>query len=275
MIREEQLLQELKDRGYNDISISDVVKNGVTLRSLTIRENGSRISPCIYIDSIINDHDDVSAAADFIENIYTSHKSFDLGCDVEDLTNPEFIKDRVYIGLQKSSNQSLIKRDSIYEGIEQFLYIRGNNTDDGGRWSVKLNPQMIQSMDLNELWDLGEEHTFSEFSISTMQEVLANLIGEDELSIGDEIPMYIVSNKDKINGAACACDVDHIRTWAHEKGFTKLCVLPSSTSEMILVPVSDESFNLEEMCNMVKEVNETQVQPQERLTDRAYLLDVA
>lgn len=274
MITEQNLIKELKDRGHSEISVSDVVKNGVQMRGLTIRQDGSRIAPCVYIDSILKDHEDVSAAADLIENIIASHSSFELGCDVEELTNPEFIKARVYIGLQKASDQNLVKRLSLYDGIEQFLYLRGNSTEEG-RWSVKLTPALINGMDVGELWRLGEEHTFSEFSISSMQEALAGFIGDDAMSISDSIPLYIVSNKDKINGAACACDTESIRAWAKEKGFSRLCVCPSSTHEMILLPVDDANFNLDEVSAMVKEVNETQVQPQERLTDRAYLLDVA
>ena len=273
---EQNLIDELKERGYNDISVSDVVKNGVNLRGLTIRQKNSRIAPIIYIDDILSEYENSVVAADLIENIYSSHQSFDLGCDVEELTNPDFIKERVHIGVQKASDQPLIKRQSIFEGIEQFLFIAGNRSEEG-RWSVKLNPQIVSAsgLDVEELWEIGEENTYSEFSIETLADVLSGILNDDTLELGDSVPMYIVSNKDKLNGASCACDAEHINAWAHERGYSRLCFLPSSTHEMIIVPVSDDSFNLEEMSRRVKEVNETQVQPQDRLTDRAYLIDVA
>lgn len=273
---EQNLITELNKRGYDDVSVSDITKNGVHLRGLTIHEDGSRISPMIYIDEILKDHEDPSSAADLIENIFSSHRSFDLGCSTDELSNPEFIKERVHIGVQKASDQNLIKRQSIYDGIEQYLFVAGNRNEEG-RWSYKLNPQIIAAigLDVDELWSLAEEHTFSEFTIQTLTDVLSGMLGDDTLELGDSIPMYIVSNTAKINGAACACDVEHIKAWATEKGFSRLAVLPSSTHEMIIVPVADESFDLEQMSLMVKEVNETQVQPQDRLTDRAYLLDVA
>ena len=50
-------------------------------------------------------------------------------------------------------------------------------------------------------------------------------------------------------------------------------VLPSSISEMLIIPF-DGSMKLEDMSAMVKEVNDTQVAPEERLTDMAYILKV-
>jgi hypothetical protein len=46
-------------------------------------------------------------------------------------------------------------------------------------------------------------------------------------------------------------------------------VLPSSIHEVIVVPES-KGLDAEEMCKMVKEINETQVAPEEVLSDHAY-----
>jgi hypothetical protein len=52
-----------------------------------------------------------------------------------------------------------------------------------------------------------------------------------------------------------------------------LFVIPSSIHEMMIAPY-DSRFKLEELSAMVKEINETQVAPEERLTDRAYILSL-
>ena len=273
---EEMLIEELTSRGHTIVP-QDVIKNGVSLRGLSIRDDpDSRISPCIYIDEILKDFEDVSDAADMIERIAASRNAENLGINVEDLTNPDFIRQNCFIGVQKASEQNICKRLSVYDGIEQFLYIRGGSKDRGGFWSVKLNPQITSGIDVNELWKLAEEHTYAEFMITSMTEVLENLIGDNTPAIPDEMPMlYVVSNPSNFNGAACACDIERIKAWAEERKIKRVAVMPSSTHEMIILPVTDEDVDLDELSNLVREVNETQVQPTERLTDRAYLLNVA
>lgn len=62
---------------------------------------------------------------------------------------------------------------------------------------------------------------------------------------------------------------------AHKKklGVSKFFVMPSSVHEMMLIPCDDES-KLDMYSNLVKEVNYTQVDPVDRLTDRAYILEI-
>lgn len=42
---------------------------------------------------------------------------------------------------------------------------------------------------------------------------------------------------------------------------------------MIVIP-DDGKSNIEELSRMVQEVNQTQVEPEERLTDRAYIIEI-
>ena len=57
---------------------------------------------------------------------------------------------------------------------------------------------------------------------------------------------------------------------AQELG-SDLYILPSSIHEILLLPVS--AGKPEELAEIVKEVNRTQVQPEERLSDSVYLYD--
>ena len=52
----------------------------------------------------------------------------------------------------------------------------------------------------------------------------------------------------------------------------KTAILPSSVHECIAVPYEDES-DLYEYQKMVKEVNDTCVSEEERLTDSVYIID--
>lgn len=56
-------------------------------------------------------------------------------------------------------------------------------------------------------------------------------------------------------------------------GVDKLVCLPSSVHEMIILPY-EENGDMEVLNNMVAEINQNEVEPEERLTDRAYILTV-
>lgn len=64
-----------------------------------------------------------------------------------------------------------------------------------------------------------------------------------------------------------------LKKLSEKLGVSKFFVMPSSVHEMMLIPCDDES-KLDMYSNLVKEVNYTQVDPVDRLTDRAYILEI-
>lgn len=78
-------------------------------------------------------------------------------------------------------------------------------------------------------------------------------------------------SKKKSNGAAAILNRKALEKFGKERGIEKLVVLPSSVHEMILLPYEEE-MDMWEMSEMVKQVNFSEVEPTERLTDRAYLV---
>ncbi len=104
----------------------------------------------------------------------------------------------------------------------------------------------------------------------------------DELCLGEsggEIPqsgtgdlpeMLILTNHSRINGAACLI-YPHIMEEISQKKDSNLVILPSSIHEVILIPVKEDAVpDREEFCQMICEVNETQVADTEILSDHPY-----
>lgn len=88
------------------------------------------------------------------------------------------------------------------------------------------------------------------------------------------VPLYVITNKDQFRGAALACDLKHIKKWAKDNGYHKAVILPSSIHEMLLVPLENEEYDLDMFSSMVADVNATQVDPTEQLTNRAYIINL-
>lgn len=85
--------------------------------------------------------------------------------------------------------------------------------------------------------------------------------------------MIVMSNKEIFKGASAILDKKALKKLSEKLRVSKFFVLPSSAHEMMLIPCDDES-KLDMYSNLVKEVNYTQVDPVDRLTDRAYILEI-
>ena len=64
-----------------------------------------------------------------------------------------------------------------------------------------------------------------------------------------------------------------LKEFGKKHNIKKLVVLPSSIHEMLIMPYND-SINMNDLSFMVADVNANQVEPEERLTDRAYLIEL-
>lgn len=92
---------------------------------------------------------------------------------------------------------------------------------------------------------------------------------------GDEpLEMLILTNPSRTNGAACMLYPKLLEGLA-EKKKSSFVILPSSVHEVILVPVADGigEDELAGYTQMVQEVNQTELEWEEVLSDHAYFYD--
>lgn len=82
------------------------------------------------------------------------------------------------------------------------------------------------------------------------------------------IPMFVLSNKQKLQGAACMFYPNVLKNFAKERG-CNLYILPSSIHEVILLPDTGDTSK-ESLLEMVTEINKTQVEDCEILADSIY-----
>lgn len=89
--------------------------------------------------------------------------------------------------------------------------------------------------------------------------------------ISDCIPMFVLSNKSRLEGAACMLYPDVLHDFAERTG-SSFYIIPSSIHELLLLSAghNDESGNIR---SMIREVNDTQVSREEILSYSVYFFD--
>lgn len=103
----------------------------------------------------------------------------------------------------------------------------------------------------------------------SQEEIDAASMMADEMFEGN--PMIIVTNDYKVNGAA-SIFYPEVMDQLGEKMGGDYFILPSSIHETLVVPDNGE-LDFHDLRDMVKEINASQVLPEERLTDEVYHYD--
>ena len=206
-----------------------------------------------------------------IISIYEEHQCIDI--DISLFSNRDYILNNLFIALQKTSDEPLIKRTCEFNDLEQYLYIRGKSSNDF--WSVKLNTPIMKNanLSLDEVWEAGIRNTFAENEtvIQSMSSVIGNIC---DVGLFPEIPMYIITNRSNTKGSIQIFNKEKIKEWANSLPVipNRIICLPSSIHEFILIPTSDEDLDLDLFNDMVCEVNETEVDETEQLSSHCYVL---
>lgn len=152
---------------------------------------------------------------------------------------------------------------------------------ENGMMTVPISDKLMQS------WGIAEDvlftaakngmSNFTPVTIKSMTETLMEMCGEEQFELmgvpteADEM-MYIMSNTEKVNGAAAIIDpnnMDLARSYMQDDFY----ILPSSVHEVLLVKQSQMS--VEELEDMVKTVNASAVALRDRLSDHVYKYDFA
>ena len=88
------------------------------------------------------------------------------------------------------------------------------------------------------------------------------------------VEMYVLTNNRQFFGASVLLQEEVLRRAGEVLGGDYV-VLPSSVHEVILVPAAGVGMTPEECRQMVREINDTVVKPEERLSDKVKYYDVA
>jgi len=273
----EEINRILKDEEFY-IEYNEVQKNNVNKEAYRlIPKTQKTCSPVAYCENFENYSDNTEIAKELI-NIWNKGKSYEIP-DVEELSSREFILKNVYPKVVANTNNELIDGQHLVfkEFLDMFvIYYVNIGADNEGTASYNVQEKMIANagIDMEELHSQAIKNLEKEVSIKDMQDIIMNIIGitdESEFDfsqVPEENQMLVLSKKDSMYGASvilCASVLEKLDSfWNGE-----FVILPSSVHECI--SVRSDGFTLQEMKEMVMEINDTEVSPEDRLTDSVYV----
>ena len=273
----EEINRILKDEEFY-IEYNEVQKNNVNKEAYRlIPKTQKTCSPVAYCENFENCSDNTEIAKELI-NIWNKGKSYEIP-DIEELGSREFILKNVYPKVVANTNNELIDGQHLVfkEFLDMFvIYYVNIGADNEGTASYNVQEKMIANagIDMEELHSQAIKNLEKEVSIKDMKDIIMNIIGitdeseHDFSQVPEENQMLVLSKKDSMYGASvilCASVLEKLDSfWNGE-----FVILPSSVHECI--SVRSDGFTLQEMKEMVMEINDTEVSPEDRLTDSVYV----
>lgn len=267
-------VQEIAGNGYAVTTQETTKNNGVKMLGIEIRKTGETLVPRIYVDGIVDRVKDgfmtVEDAAKKVLDIYQNSEELDIEMDVENWIAREFILNHVEYQLVNAERNAEKLKDipgkKIADLVAIYRVVIGLD-EDGMKSYVLTNAGLARSkISLEELDEAAKKNTEkSGFSVRTMSEVMYELMGVNpgpKIEEPDGPQVYVLTNARKLHGANIMLYKEYLEI-AAEKMNGDFYILPSSIHELLAVPVS--TAGLEELRQMVKEVNDNEVAPEEIL----------
>lgn len=271
------------------VTISTITKNNNTKMTALHISSKNNVVPTIYLEGFYDQYCNGRKIYKIVTDIInTYHKALNNpisdSFNFSNFSDLEKIKDNIFFTFinANANKELLVDIPHIIWNDLAIIFKCMVSKEETGVSSFTISNRFIEiwKTTTNHLLTLAHENTPKIFPgiIKSMKDVLFGLtenknILDDLDNLDDELPMYIATNNAGINGSHVLLYPNLLEKFSAKCG-KNFYIFPSSIHECILVP-EDKNTDVNEFRKMVKEVNATQLLPEEVLSDNVYYYDRA
>lgn len=278
------------------ISINQVIKNNnLVYDALIILSKDEVLTPSIYLNSF---YDSYVNGEDFLSICEKIHHLYETNRFPKDQEPPHFLdfenaKSMIaYRLVNYNENTRLLEEipHIAYLDLAIVFYLLIDQNGLENTTALIRNSQlMLWNINIEELYDIAIENTpaLLPYEFTSMSKIMARLFIENfnkedlyseefdrffellQNMCSKEEQMYVLSNKQRFYGAAVILYPNILETIA-KKLDNDFFILPSSIHEVIVLPFTDQ-LEKEDLIEMVHEVNTTEVDQIDRLSNSVYI----
>ncbi len=285
----EQFSADLKERIGDDkeIGFRTVEKVNEKYEAITVTPEGSNIGMNLNLDRFYGEYENGVDYNELVDKAaaVVDHGIENIPCfDADSFIDYEQMKDKLVMEVVSAKTNAAILETIPHKDMEDMaiVYRFMINHNKGEQASILVTNTIISQMGITpeQLHEdaLKNAPEVKPLVIQGMSEVLAEMIGPEQAEMmgispvnpGEE-QMYVASVPDRMHGASVIAYQDFMDKAAERAG-GDFFILPSSIHELLIVPDNRE-MDFKVLEGMVREVNETQVAPEDKLTDSVYHYD--
>ena len=283
----ELVTQELDNRSIENISLKFNTINspdGMTDR-LIATVGDSKMSMAFRLKEIFTDYEngvDMDRCVDRICNTIKENISV---IETKEGDVKAFITDydqvKNYTFFRLVPGDSPVLKEAPHRKIQDMALVVSvhlvNFSDENGKSVVVVTKPLMEmyGVDENQLFADAEKNSISKEPIvfTPLVDMIKNLIENDEIPSPEDVGIvtYIATNKTGFHGAAVAAYPEFLDQAAETVGGS-FFMLPSSVHEFILIK-DDGRQKAKDLNKMIRNVNETVLEPRDFLSNQCYHYD--
>lgn len=277
---EENLPEDFKGA---KVEIQTVTKNnGTKLTAINIRLENENMTPTIYVSEYykdyINNKKEIEEIIKEVINLRQKHRQPNM--DLNWLENFDEVKDKIiptFIGLEESNRElmDMCPYVKILDMVMVFRIVVDFKNDNNGMGTIIIKKDLQDKLGVttDTLFETALKNIKEKKSlqIKSMKEVMMEMMGADSFEAGilDDNPLYVISNKEMVFGSYALIDEEFM--WnVYDKLGDDFIIIPSSIHELIIIPMKELEINPDYVNNMIKDVNRTQLDKKDVLSNHAY-----
>ncbi len=283
----ENILQEIRVRadGAFQVKKHDVIKNNnVKQTGIAVVKEEADIGPCVYLDEFYREYESegmkLGEIADEVYRLILKQGEDTPDVDLSGFCNWETVQGDIYpklvnAGQNKELLEKIPHRDFLDLAVVYYAVARDHAREDSGTILIHNGHMEIWGQEEEDLYQtaLMNMRADGEADLITIERIVEHMLGitfpEQDGNASKDKDMYILTNHRRRFGAAEILDRKTLRMIADKVG-DGFIVLPSSIHETIILPPKDVK-KYDGLAKMVREVNDTQVDREERLSYHVYV----
>lgn len=282
----QQFVEIMKEKVESLLDTSTSVHVHTTLKNndrerkgLTFSTAQSKIAPTIYLEEFYSylAHESLDEISEAIVSLY--HEiNIDHGWNFENIKDFSAMQSKIVphlIHADKNETYLSTVPHILYLDLAVTFHILFEHTDTGSA-TIPISNELMHVWQTNpyDLYHFSIRNALFLLPASflPMNEMVEKLIGScqsHDFFFGNSL--YVLTNQLGSFGAACILYPDILIQMAGQLG-EGYYILPSSIHEVIILPKS-QAPTWENLNDMIREINETQVEVEEVLSDHAYFYD--
>ncbi len=276
---QKKIIDYLPEEKGNKVHIEAVKKNnGVVLDSMTIIGDQA-ITPSLYLNQYYDQYLQGKSMVPLLVNIAMDYKEAKQHIPQGTLEfEYEKIKDNIFVAACNAEKNQELLEDVPHELCEDVALIYKVRCQNFENATIQIKNSHLKMWGIDEqmlktqAWESMKKELPAEcMGMAKAFEMLTGIPLPDEAIPYGKEPLYVLTNQEKLYGAAYMFDQETMEKIAAELG-GNLIVLPSSLHEVIIVKET-EDVDLQELKDMVSGINETVVSEEEFLSDEIYRYD--
>ena len=265
-----------------DVSIHRMEKLGLAYDGMTVVRSGQRAAAAVNLTAFFDMYQEGKTTGDIIHEMADVAVMQAPQMEYSVFSDYEAAKDRLFIRVTNKETIADVLAGMPRKEVEDLAitYHVLVNHDQNGIASTPVTDDLLRhyGVTAEQLHEdaIANSQRMLPAQLDSMQNMLFGMMTPEASDTLRDEPypgstMLVLTNNVQLNGAA-ALFYPGVMDQAAERLGGNFIVLPSSTHEVIMIP-ADGMTDFRSLEQMVKDINRSQVAPEERLSDHVYHYD--